>query len=126
MSAVARQCVTNLGAHPGERHYFLILYLDGSGQSVSKVEQGVTKIDLPNVNDAQQSPYFAVLLCLVDDESYELIQAVPDVLLPKLRKLQEEGIVLTDDLIRSCRADSIPEDSQRLNSGCAQIISLSA
>jgi hypothetical protein len=51
----------------------LILPLNGSGWIVfggsnSKVEQGVTKMFLPNVNDAQQSPPLAVPLCLVDKD----------------------------------------------------------
>jgi hypothetical protein len=74
----------------------MILSLNGSGWIVfdgsnSNVEQRVTKILLPNVNDAQQSPYLAVPLCLVDgDKSSKLIQAILDVLQPKLRTLQEE------------------------------------
>jgi hypothetical protein len=67
------------------------------------VEQGVTKVFLPNGNDVQKSPYLTVLLFLVDgDKSYELIQADLDVLLPKLRTLQKGGIALTDELIRGC------------------------
>jgi hypothetical protein len=86
----------------------LILSLDWSGRIVvdgsnSKVEQGVTRIFLLNVNDARKSPYLALPLCLVDgEESYELIQAILDVLLPKLRTLQKEGIALTENPVRGC------------------------
>jgi hypothetical protein len=93
----------------------LILSLDWSGRIVvdgsnSKVEQGVARIFMLNVNDARESPYLALPLCLVDgDESYELIQAILDViqaildvLLPKLRTLQKEGIALTDGPVRGC------------------------
>jgi hypothetical protein len=67
------------------------------------VEQGVTKMFLPNGNDVQKSAYLTVLLFWVDgDESYELIQADLDVLLPKLRTLQKGGIALTDEVIRGC------------------------
>jgi hypothetical protein len=59
MSDVARQSVTYLGARPGEWPSCSDP-LDGSGGTVfdgsnSKVEQVVTKVFLPNVDDAQQS-----------------------------------------------------------------------
>jgi hypothetical protein len=48
---------------------------------------------------------------LIKTKSYELIQAILDVLLPKLRTFQKEGNAMTDP-VRGGQAESVPEDRQ--------------